>query len=131
MTFKEATDQLLAAGIDLREIAEAVGWSHQYVRAIRAAPGSAGSRSAPPDRVWRGTLAAIARDRATTLLQFAADATYQVAASSPNPDGSGVAEIYLPGDVFYLQLKLGELQPFRDGDKALRERLYEKAERLR
>jgi|GEM_PF-3321492 len=74
MDFKEATDRLLAAGVDLREIAEAVGLGHQYVRAMRLAPGAKSARPSPPPEKWGPPLVALARARIEALQGFVRDA---------------------------------------------------------
>lgn len=74
MTFKEATDRLLAAGVDLREIADALGVGHQYVRAMRAERGAKVWRAPPPPEKWRPALAALARARIEALESFVRDA---------------------------------------------------------
>jgi hypothetical protein len=67
MTFKEATDRLLALGVDLREIAEALQLGHQTVRAMRAAEGTRAARTPPVPSVWRPALKALARERSRAL----------------------------------------------------------------
>jgi len=71
MTFKEATDRLLALGIDLREIADVLGLGHQTVRAMRAAEGTRAARTPPPPDVWRPALATLARERGEALAALA------------------------------------------------------------
>ena len=67
MTFHEATGALLALGVTLSEVADALGLKPQTVRGMRAAAGSTSARTPPPDAVWRPALVRLARERARAL----------------------------------------------------------------
>lgn len=67
MTFKEATDQLMAGRVTLREIAAACGVSENL--AARARMDGEGSRTAP--KGWRAALAQLARERSGELAGLA------------------------------------------------------------
>jgi hypothetical protein len=61
MDFKTATDELMAKGVSLPEIAEAFGAAYTTVRAWRLDPSSASYRRPPED--WAPRLAQLARER--------------------------------------------------------------------
>jgi hypothetical protein len=69
MEFQEATDRLIGLGLKIPEIAEALSYEPQSVRAMRT-----GARKPPDPEKWRGKLAALARGRAEALQAFASDA---------------------------------------------------------
>lgn len=69
MTFQEASDKLMDAGMTLSEIAAAVGVAYVTARAYRLDPESANART-PPDG-WESRLANLARSRAGALLNLA------------------------------------------------------------
>lgn len=74
MTFKEATDRLVALGLRAEDFAEALGLTTQYVRMMRMREDATAYRSPPPPEVWRPKLAALARERAEALTAFAREA---------------------------------------------------------
>lgn len=69
MDFVQATDQLMAAGITLQEMAEALGVAHNTVRVARLDPASSSYRRPPAE--WRAVLARLARRRGGDLLKLA------------------------------------------------------------
>lgn len=69
MTFQEATDRLLQAGLTLSEVAAAISYESQTVRAIRS-----GARKPPPPEKWKPQLVALARARIDALQGFVTDA---------------------------------------------------------
>lgn len=71
MTFSEATDRLMAAGVTLQEIAEALGVAHQTARVMRLDPSSDSHRRPPED--WRPRLARLANERGAALQDLAED----------------------------------------------------------
>lgn len=71
MTFKEATDQLIAHGVTLAEIAEAFDVATNTIARARMDPDSPNARPAPPN--WREVLAPFARARTEGLAGLAAN----------------------------------------------------------
>ena len=68
IAFQDAVDSLERLGFKLSEIAAALGFSHQYVRAMRVwSPLSKSRRNVPPATVWRPALREMARLRASAL----------------------------------------------------------------
>lgn len=69
LEFHEATDALMAAGVTVAEIAEALGVQHATARAYRMDPDAAGYRRPPAG--WEDGLAALAHDRGQELQELA------------------------------------------------------------
>ena len=69
MTFRAATDRLLALGIDMAELAHACSVAHNTIRRARLDPASPAYR--PPPGGWEAIVAQMARDRAEELLRLA------------------------------------------------------------
>jgi hypothetical protein len=69
MEFSSATDRLMAAGVSLQEIGEALGIAYTTVRAQRLDPASASYRRPPED--WRPRLAKLAQGRGLELVALA------------------------------------------------------------
>lgn len=69
MTFNEATDELLAGGVTLSDIANALGASYAAVKQARLAPANPSYRK-PPER-WAPLLAKLAYDRGRSLKNLA------------------------------------------------------------
>lgn len=65
VTFHEATDKLLAAGVQLADVAGALGLAHASVRRFRLDPASSAYRSPPAG--WEARLARLARERSKQL----------------------------------------------------------------
>lgn len=65
MTFNEATDALLADGVSLNEIADALGVSYATAKQARLAPDNAAHRRPPVG--WEPKLIQLARDRRRSL----------------------------------------------------------------
>ena len=68
MNFREATD-ILCEAVKHADVAEAVERSEQAVRQARLPADHTGHRSPPPG--WEAAVAALARERANSLLQLA------------------------------------------------------------
>lgn len=71
MTFAEATDRLMAHGVTLQEMGDALGVAHTTIRAFRLDPASSSYRR-PPD-AWAPKLARLARERGTDLQDLAGE----------------------------------------------------------
>ena len=69
MTFTEAADELMARGVTLAEIGEALGVAHTTARAFRLDPASPSHRKPPAG--WEGKLAALAERRGVELVELA------------------------------------------------------------
>lgn len=69
MSFKQVTDRLMAEGVSLREVAEALGVAHNTVRMARLASTSSSWRKPPAG--WEAKLAGFARSRSTRLAKLA------------------------------------------------------------
>ena len=69
VTFKQATDELLEAGISLAEVAAALGVVHGTVRQARLDPSASSYRHPPKD--WPAKLGKLALRRSTDLLKIA------------------------------------------------------------
>jgi len=67
--YRESTDALMAAGVTVAEIAEALGVQHATARAYRMDPKAAGYRRPPAG--WEDGLAALAHDRGQELQELA------------------------------------------------------------
>lgn len=65
MDFNQATDRMMARGVTLQEMADALGVAHTTMRAFRLDPGSDSYRRPPPD--WQPKLAELARRRGSEL----------------------------------------------------------------
>jgi transposase-like protein len=60
LAFNEATDALLSAGVTLSQVAEALGYGHQTVRAMRInVTESKSARTPPPRTVWKPAFEAL------------------------------------------------------------------------
>lgn len=70
MDFREATDQLSALGVDVREQAQALGIAYQTIRLMRMDSTASGYRNPPAPEKWRPVLAELARTRAGALVDF-------------------------------------------------------------
>lgn len=69
MNFNEATDGLLAGGVTLNEIADALGVSYAAVKQARLAPDNTAHRRPPVG--WQPKLIQLARQRGRSLEEFA------------------------------------------------------------
>ncbi|MGH7573663.1 MAG: hypothetical protein ACREM1_00820 [Longimicrobiales bacterium] len=69
MDFVQATDRLMAAGITLQEMAEALGVAHNTVRVARLDPASPSYRRPPAE--WRRVLSRLAWGRGGDLMKIA------------------------------------------------------------
>jgi hypothetical protein len=67
--FTEATDAMMAKGVTLAEMAEALGVAHTTIRASRLDPATPSYRRPPED--WGPKLAELAEDRGEALLEVA------------------------------------------------------------
>lgn len=78
MDFREATDRLHALSVSHLLQAQALGADYQKFRQWRMAPGPSetgkrgGARQPAPPEKWKPALAALARERAGTLTEYAA-----------------------------------------------------------
>ena len=69
MTFRAATDRLLALGINMAELADRCGVAHNTIRRARLDPDSPAYR--PPPAGWEVIGARMARERADELTSLA------------------------------------------------------------
>jgi hypothetical protein len=69
MDFVRATDRLMAAGVTLQEVADALGVAHNTVRVARLDPASPSYRR-PPEG-WGPVLAQLALERGGELAKLA------------------------------------------------------------
>lgn len=69
MDFKEATDRLLEAGVNLRDLADEAGVDHDTLRRSRLDPTTRSYR--PPPSNWREALAALAERKGGGLQRLA------------------------------------------------------------
>jgi hypothetical protein len=65
MDFVKATDRLMAAGVTLQEMAQALGVAHNTVRVARMDPESSSYRRPPAG--WQAALGKLARERGREL----------------------------------------------------------------
>ena len=69
MTFRAATDRLLALGITMAELAHACGVAHNTIRRARLGPESPAYR--PPPGGWEAIVSRMATERAEELSRLA------------------------------------------------------------
>jgi len=106
--FVTATDDLMAAGVRLEEIADALGVAHQTVRGYRLAPNASGYRR-PPEG-WQERLIRFAEERGKKFQLLRRDLAMQVGAKTERNVDWFCALVRIAGASFAGSASLVQLQ---------------------